>query len=100
MFFYKNKKHLCNIFGNCKIIQKPFKNCLKTTKMHTLQPKHTKLKKEELAKLLVKFNLSLSQLPKISQDDAAIPENCEIGDVLKIERKTEDGFLEYFRVIV
>jgi len=68
--------------------------------MHILQPKLTKLKKEETEKILVKFNISLSQLPKISKKDACLPEECEIGDVFKFERKTDEGADEYFRVVV
>lgn len=64
--------------------------------MHILQPKHTKLKQEEVQKLLAKLNLSLSQLPKISKEDPCVPENSKVGDVLKIDR--EEG--EYFRVVV
>jgi len=68
--------------------------------MHILQPKHSKLKPEEISKLLEKYNISLSQLPKIKIDDASLPENCNIGDVIKIERKEKDKTIEYFRVIV
>jgi len=68
--------------------------------MHILQPKVSKLKKEDVKELLVKFNVSLSQLPKISKDDPALPENCEIGDVIKIERKHEEMTEEYFRVVI
>ena len=68
--------------------------------MHILQSKHTKLSKEDSAKLLLKYNISLSQLPKISKDDPAAPEGCETRDLLKIERKSGDGVEEYFRVVV
>ena len=67
--------------------------------MHVLQPKHSKLKHEEVAKLLEKYNISLSQLPKIKSDDSALPENCEIGDVIKIERKEKGKIIEFFRVV-
>ncbi len=69
--------------------------------MHILQPKHTKIKQEEINKLLVKYNVSLAQLPKISKDDVAIFDlNAQVGDVIQIERKTSDGSEEYFRVVV
>lgn len=68
--------------------------------MHVLQPKHCKLKKEEVSKLLEKYNLSLTQLPKIKFGDSALPENCEIGDVIKIERKKEGEIIDYFRVVI
>jgi DNA-directed RNA polymerase subunit H len=69
--------------------------------MHILQPKHAKLKQEEVSKLLAKYNISLAQLPKISKEDPAIFElNVQLGDVIKIERKVAEGSEEYFRVVV
>tara|TARA_Y100000310_G_C20578722_1_gene761857 strand:- start:734 stop:949 length:216 start_codon:yes stop_codon:yes gene_type:complete len=68
--------------------------------MHILQPKHSKLKDEEVKKLLEKYNISLTQLPKIKHDDPSVPENCEVGEVIKIERKGQKEGLEYYRVIV
>ncbi len=56
--------------------------------MHILQPKHSKLKQEDVEKLLIKLNVSRAQLPKIRRDDAAIVNlNPQIGDIIKIERK-------------
>ena len=69
--------------------------------MHILQPKHTKLKTEEVEKLLKKYNISLSQLPKISKKDPQIDvEGIEIGDVLQFERDIGDVAEKYFRVVV
>jgi len=68
--------------------------------MHELQPKHIKLKPEEVKSLLDKYNISLAQLPKITISDPAMPEGCQPGDVLKIERKDEDKVHIYFRVVV
>jgi len=68
--------------------------------MHTLQPKQSKLKEDEIKKLLTKLNISLSQLPKISRNDVTLAEGCEKGSVIKIERKTDDGIFEYFRVVI
>ncbi len=67
--------------------------------MHALQPKHTKLKSEEVQKLLEKYNLSISQLPKIKLADPAIPKDSQKGDILKIERKEEDRVNVYYRVV-
>jgi len=67
--------------------------------MHILQPKHIKLKQEEVEKLLTELNISTIQLPKIKITDPALPESCEIGDVLKIERETDDKKTFYFRVV-
>lgn len=68
--------------------------------MHALQPKHIKLKPEEVKKLLEKYNISISQLPKISKDDPAVPEGCTPGDVLKIERSDRNEVEVYFRAVV
>jgi DNA-directed RNA polymerase subunit H (RpoH/RPB5) len=71
------------------------------TSMHVLQPKHSKLKQEEVSKLLVKYNISLAQLPKVSKEDPSVFDlNVSAGDVVKIERKLEEGSEEYFRVVV
>jgi len=69
-------------------------------KMHILQPKHAKLNKKEIEEFLSKLNISKSQLPKIFSTDPALPEGCEIGDIIKIERKEGDKINIYFRVIV
>ena len=68
--------------------------------MHILQPKHSKLSQKEATLLLEKYNISLSQIPKINIDDAALPEGCQIGDVIKIERKEFGKLNIYFRVVV
>ena len=69
--------------------------------MHVLQPKHSKLKQEEVNKLSFKYNISLAQLPKISKEDpAVISLGVNLGDVIKIIRKTDKGEEEYFRVVV
>ena len=67
--------------------------------MHILQPKHTKLKPNEVSELLVKYNISVSQLPKISRKDPAINELYQSGEVLRIERKEGDKINTYYRVV-
>jgi len=67
--------------------------------MHILQPKHIKLKPEEVDTLLEKFNIAISQLPKIKLDDPMAPEGLQKGDILKIERKEDDKIEEHFRVV-
>lgn len=67
--------------------------------MHTFQPKHSKIKKEEAHELLARYNISLVQLPKIKIDDPAVIDlHLEVGDVVKIERKEEAELNIYFRV--
>lgn len=68
--------------------------------MHLLQPKHFKLKLKEAEELLSGLNISLSQLPKIKKEDSALPEGCEVGDVIKIERKQGAEVVVYYRVVV
>jgi DNA-directed RNA polymerase subunit H len=67
--------------------------------MHILQPKHIKLKPEEAEKLLSELNISLAQLPKIKITDPALPEGCEISDIIKIERISEGKKNFYYRVV-
>lgn len=68
--------------------------------MHILQPKHSKLSQKDSEELLKKYNISLAQLPKIDSEDAALPESCKKGDIIKIERKEGDKINVYFRVVV
>lgn len=67
--------------------------------MHALQPKHSKLKPEEVKQLLAKYNISVSQLPKIKATDGGLPEGCVRGDVVKIERDQNDKKMFYYRVV-
>lgn len=67
--------------------------------MHILQPKHTKLNSEEVKKLVSELNISLTQLPKIRIIDSALPEGCEIGDVIKIERTIDNKKTFYYRAV-
>ena len=64
--------------------------------MHILQPKHIKIDEKEVEELLNKLNISKTQLPRILVSDPALPENCQVGDVIKIKRA--EGI--YFRVII
>lgn len=68
--------------------------------MHILQPKHSKLKPEEVKKLLQELNVSLSQLPKITAEDPALPQGCVSGDAIKIERDIGSKKVNYYRVVV
>jgi len=67
--------------------------------MHILQPKHTKLKPEEVDKLLSNLNISLVQLPKIKINDPALPKDCEISDVIKIEAINDGKVYCRYRVV-
>ena len=68
--------------------------------MHLLEPKHIKLKDEEVEKLVSDLNISLTQLPKIKVTDPVLPEGSNIGEVFKIERKNEEGeIIIYYRMV-
>ena len=68
--------------------------------MHILQPKHIKLNEKEVEEVLTKLNIAKTQLPKILSNDVALPEGCETGDVIKIERKGDLELNVYYRVVV
>ncbi len=68
--------------------------------MNILQPKHTKLSEKESEELLARLNISKSQLPKVFCNDPALGEGCQVGDVIKIERKEEDEVNTYYRVVI
>lgn len=68
--------------------------------MHILQPKHVKVNEKEAEKLVKDLNISKSQFPKILSVDPALPEGCNIGDIIKIERKEGDKVHLYYRVVV
>jgi DNA-directed RNA polymerase subunit H (RpoH/RPB5) len=64
--------------------------------MHVLQSKHTKLSEKEVEGLLKELNISKAQLPKIFVSDPILPDGCQVGDVVKIERAEK----AYYRVII
>jgi DNA-directed RNA polymerase subunit H len=68
--------------------------------MHILQPKHSILKKDDAEKLLTKYNVSITQLPKIKITDPAMPKDAQIGDIIKVERKEETKTVVYYRVVI
>lgn len=68
--------------------------------MHILQPKHIKLKPEEVKLLLEELNITALQLPKIRRKDPGLPDDVRVGDIVKIERKTSEGKIVYYRVVV
>ena len=72
---------------------------LEVPKMHVLQSKHIRLKPEEARVLLEKLNVSATQLPKIRKKDPALPEGADVGSIVKIERKTNTGKTNYYRVV-
>lgn len=67
---------------------------------HILQPKHYKLSEKEISEILKQLNISKAQLPKILSSDPGLPEGCNVGDLIKIERKLGEGVALYYRVVV
>ena len=68
--------------------------------MHILQPKHTKISEKEVENLLSQLNVSKTQLPKIFLDDSALPLGCNVGDIIKIERKDGEKINIFWRVVI
>ena len=68
--------------------------------MHALQPKHMRLKEKEAEDMLKNFNISRQQLPKIKINDAALPKDSQVGDMIKIERQSGKEKKEYYRIVV
>ena len=73
---------------------------LLVSKMHILQPQHSKLSEKDAQELLDKLNVSKAQLPKMFSSDPALPEGSDEGDIIKIERKDGESFTVYYRVVV
>jgi DNA-directed RNA polymerase subunit H (RpoH/RPB5) len=68
--------------------------------MHILQPKHSKISEKEAEEILKKFNISKAPLPKISLTDPALPEGCQTGEIIKVQRKEEENIFVSYRVVV
>jgi DNA-directed RNA polymerase subunit H len=68
---------------------------------NVLVPKHTILNDEEKKQVFEKFNISSSNLPRISTTDPVVKEmGAKEGDVLKIDRKSPvSGSTTYYRIV-
>ncbi|WP_132056911.1 DNA-directed RNA polymerase subunit H [Halorussus amylolyticus] len=53
---------------------------------HNLVPDHSVVDDEELDGLLEEYNIQSTDLPKIKRTDPALPDDAEVGDVIKIVR--------------
>jgi DNA-directed RNA polymerase subunit H len=69
---------------------------------HILVPKHERLSKAKAKELLEEYGVKLNQLPQILQNDPAIEDmEVEVGDIIKITRKSQTaGEAVYYRVVV
>ncbi len=69
---------------------------------HSFVPAHIKLTDEEVQQLLMKYNISIKQLPSIKKTDPSIRElGVTIGDVIKIVRKSSTaGEYSFYRAVI
>jgi DNA-directed RNA polymerase subunit H (RpoH/RPB5) len=69
---------------------------------HTLVPKHEKLSEEDSEKILKKYNITITQFPKIFLSDPAIQHlEPEVNQIIEITRKSPtSGEVKYYRVVV
>ncbi|MEM5833619.1 MAG: DNA-directed RNA polymerase subunit H [Candidatus Aenigmatarchaeota archaeon] len=68
---------------------------------HFLSPKYSILSENEKEELLKKYNVKLSQLPKIFVDDPVVKAlGAKVGDIIKIERNILGIRSIYYRVVV
>jgi DNA-directed RNA polymerase subunit H (RpoH/RPB5) len=71
--------------------------------LHELVPKHHLLTKEESQKLLEKYQISVIDLPQMSEKDpVAIAVGAKEGDIVKIIRDshTTVKFINYYRYVI
>ncbi|QLG63705.1 DNA-directed RNA polymerase subunit H [Halorarum salinum] len=69
---------------------------------HDLVPDHSVLDDpERVEEVLEEYNVKKTDLPKITRTDPALPDEAEIGDVVRIERdsRTTDHAVIYRLVV-
>jgi DNA-directed RNA polymerase subunit H len=68
---------------------------------HTLVPDHSLMDEEELQSVLDEYDVKRTDLPKIKRSDPALPDEADVGDVVKIVRdsRTTDRAIVYRLVI-
>ncbi|WP_408959807.1 DNA-directed RNA polymerase subunit H [Natrinema sp. 74] len=68
---------------------------------HDLVPEHTVLEEDVLDEVLEEYDIDRTDLPKIERNDPALPDDAEIGDVIKIVRdsRTTDQAVVYRLVV-
>jgi len=71
------------------------------TTSHELVPKHTLLEEPALEEVLDEYDIDRTDLPKIKRTDAGLPNDAEVGDVVKIVRdsRTTDEAIVYRLVV-
>ncbi len=68
---------------------------------HTLVPEHTVLDEDLVDEVLAEYDIERTDLPKIKRKDKALPDDAEVGDVIKIVRnsRTTDRAVVYRLVV-
>jgi DNA-directed RNA polymerase subunit H len=68
---------------------------------HELVPEHTVLDDDTVEDVLADYDIERTDLPKIKRKDPALPDDAEVGDVVKIVRdsRTTDKAIVYRLVI-
>ena len=68
---------------------------------HEMVPEHTPLDEAAVEEMLADYGIDRTELPKIERTDPAIPDDAEVGDVVKIvrESRTTDQAVVYRLVI-
>ncbi|MEY7850318.1 DNA-directed RNA polymerase subunit H [Natrarchaeobius sp. A-rgal3] len=68
---------------------------------HELVPEHTVIEEEVLEGVLAEYDIDRTDLPKIKRTDSALPDDAEVGDVIKIVRnsRTTDQAVVYRLVV-
>ncbi|MFP8888220.1 DNA-directed RNA polymerase subunit H [Natrialbaceae archaeon A-CW2] len=68
---------------------------------HELVPEHSVLEEEILEDVLDEYDIDRTDLPKIKRTDKALPDEAEVGDVIKIVRnsRTTDQAVVYRLVV-
>ncbi|MFC7325768.1 MULTISPECIES: DNA-directed RNA polymerase subunit H [Halorubrum] len=68
---------------------------------HELVPDHVLLDDDEVDEVLAEYDVKRTNLPKIKRTDPALPDEAEVGDVVKIvrnSRTTEEAVV--YRLVV
>ncbi|WP_439028466.1 DNA-directed RNA polymerase subunit H [Haloarchaeobius sp. DT45] len=68
---------------------------------HEMVPEHTVLDDDELEDVLTEYDIDSTDLPKIKRTDPALPDDAEVGDVIKVVRnsRTTDEAVVYRLVV-
>ncbi|UPW02291.1 DNA-directed RNA polymerase subunit H [Halorussus gelatinilyticus] len=68
---------------------------------HDMVPDHSIVADEELDGVLEEYDIKSTDLPKIKRTDPALPDDAEVGDVIKIVRdsRTTDTATIYRLVV-